>query len=247
MSMMAHTTAAQLAAEAEEEQRARHRPGYPNRKIEGILTPPETTIINPTFGPDTGQGFRFDSVTSQPKPAAWTGPRLIAFSGLAGCGKSTAASLLEMHYGFQRIRFAGPLKDMLRVIGLSNDEIEGDLKEKPCELLCGKTPRQAMQWLGTEWGRQMIGNDFWIGIWRKLAQEALQYKPVVVEDCRFLNEAGAVWALGGTIVRLNGKGPKIDTGHASEAMPFGADVRIFNPGENLHRLKSDLDRLQEGT
>ena len=48
---------------------------------------------------------------------------------------------------------------MLYQLGLGEAHIEGALKEVPCELLGGKTPRYAMQTLGTEWGRDTDQQD----------------------------------------------------------------------------------------
>jgi putative protein kinase ArgK-like GTPase of G3E family len=78
--------------------------------------------------------------------------QIIGLTGLMGSGKSLAAQELE-RIGFTRTRFAGSLKDMMRVLGLTEEEIEGNLKETACALLGGKTPRYAMQTIGTEWGR----------------------------------------------------------------------------------------------
>lgn len=141
--------------------------------------------------------------------------RIIGLSGKAGAGKSTVAKYLEKQHNFQRIRFADTIKNMLRVAGLSDAHIEGDLKEKPCELLCGKTPRQAMQSLGSEWGRHMIGEDFWVRLW---AARAAQYPLVVVEDVRFDNEAATIRNLGGIIIQIEcpWSGSASGGGHASE-------------------------------
>jgi len=89
---------------------------------------------------------------------------LIAFIGLSGCGKTTAARYFNDH-GFTRLRFAEPLKRMLRAIGLTDAQLDGDLKEQETNLLCDRTPRHAMQTLGTEWGRNQIDQDFWVNIW----------------------------------------------------------------------------------
>lgn len=132
---------------------------------------------------------------------------IIALTGKAGSGKSTVAAWMAKTYGFRRVRFADPLKDMLRSLywdaGVDDEtirrKIEGDLKEQPCAMLRGKTPRQAMQWLGTEWGREMIGADFWTELW---ALRAFPHEKVVVEDCRFDNEAEAVRRAGGIIVEI---------------------------------------------
>lgn len=130
-------------------------------------------------------------------------PKLIALTGFAGSGKSTCAQILEDNYKFVRLKFATPLKDMLRALGLDEDEIEGEAKHHPSPLLCGRTPRYAMQTLGTEWGRKCIGEAFWAEAFRRQCQELLDEGfNVVCDDLRFLNEAGVVLALNGKIIRV---------------------------------------------
>ena len=97
---------------------------------------------------------------------------LIALTGLAGSGKTTAADYLVKAHGFACISFAGPIKSMLRTLGLTalediEEVFEGEGKEKPNRLLCGKSPRFAMQTLGTEWGRDLIGPDLWVNAWNR--------------------------------------------------------------------------------
>lgn len=135
--------------------------------------------------------------------------RLIGVSGLAQSGKSTVAEYLQSEYGYARYRFADCLKTMLRVMGLTDTQIDGDEKEIPLELLCGRTPRYAMQSLGTEWGRQMIGPDLWVNSWANTVKNFLQddpdsllYDRVVVEDIRFPNELEKVREMGGLILRI---------------------------------------------
>jgi hypothetical protein len=45
--------------------------------------------------------------------------------------------VLARDYGYAVVKFADPLKDMLRVLGLGVAELEGDKKAAPSELLCG--------------------------------------------------------------------------------------------------------------
>ena len=156
--------------------------------------------------------------------------KVIAFTGLAGSGKTTAAHYLVEHHGFVRTRFADPLKAMLRALGLGEAEIDGELKETPSALLGGRTPRHAMQTLGTEWGRFCIGEDFWIKHWQARAADCLDLGGrVVVDDCRFANEAAAIRTLGGIVVRVAGRGG-IAGEHASEAMDFPSHVTVGNDG-----------------
>lgn len=145
--------------------------------------------------------------------------RLIALVGKKQSGKSTAADYLRETHSYTIIKFADPLKEMLRAIGLEEPHLNGDLKETPLKILCNQTPRYAMQTLGTEWGRHLIGEKFWINLWREKAkrflQESIQNK-VVVDDVRFLNEATAVTTLGGEIIRITRKGIVSDDSHPSE-------------------------------
>lgn len=60
---------------------------------------------------------------------------VIGLTGKLKSGKSTIADHLVDRRGFARVRFAGPLKRMSAAFGLTHDEIEGDLKEKPSATL----------------------------------------------------------------------------------------------------------------
>ncbi|MFC3206913.1 deoxynucleotide monophosphate kinase [Aquamicrobium soli] len=169
-------------------------------------------------------------------------PRVIALSGAAGSGKSTAADYLVRQYGYERIKFAGPLKDAMRALGLTDYHIEGEGKERPCLLLQGKTPRYAMQTIGTQWGRDLIGPHFWVGLWEARANEVLDSGGrVVVDDCRFPNEAEAVRKLGGVVVRLVGRGG-IGGGHSSETMDWEADRYVYNDTtrERLYEILNEV-------
>lgn len=124
--------------------------------------------------------------------------KVVAFIGKMGSGKTTAAKHLVDKHGYTRLRFADKLKRMLRVLGLSDEEVDGDLKSKPCALLGGKTPRHAMITLGTEWGRDMIDPNLWCNaLSRELhAQLVLGHtNKFVIDDLRFLSEARWVSSL----------------------------------------------------
>lgn len=163
-------------------------------------------------------------------------PDVVAFTGVASSGKSTAAQFLVDKLGYTRVRFAGPLKDMMRAIGLEEEQIEAGDKESPAGRLLGKTPRYAMQTLGTEWGRNCIGEDFWVHLWRYRVIPVLDAGGrVVVDDCRFPNEAAAIRKLGGDIFKIEGRGG-IAGSHVSEAGVGIADVVLSNLGtiDELH-------------
>ena len=157
--------------------------------------------------------------------------RLVAFTGQAGSGKTTAANFLVDLHRFNRVRFAGPLKNMMRTLGLSEREIDGDLKELPCELLGGKAPRWAMQSIGTEWGRNCIDVNLWIRAWQRQVQDV--GGKIVVDDCRYPNEADIVRTHGGTvihIIRPGHEGSSSGAGHSSEKFEFKPDLVLINDG-----------------
>lgn len=169
-------------------------------------------------------------------------PNLIALCGLAGSGKSTAAEHL-MHQGFCRVKFADPLKDMLRVLGLDNRHLEGDLKEVPCDLLQGQTPRFAMQRLGTEWGRDIMHPDFWVNVWKMRAESIMATgESVVVDDCRFPNELKAVNQLGGISVMIERPGLASVESHISEQHALETDITLVNDG-SIRDLKNKLNQI----
>lgn len=180
-------------------------------------------------------------------------PMILALSGLAGCGKSTAAAYLAERHGFARVRFAGPLKAMLRGFlaeagtppGEIERMIEGDRKQEPAPELAGRTPRYVMQTLGTEFGRDMIHRDLWTMAWSAGASAALDRGApgVVVEDCRFPNEVEAVRALGGRVMRIvRPTGTLSLAPHPSEGQVLTVDGTIANVGP-ISDLYAYLDFL----
>jgi hypothetical protein len=127
---------------------------------------------------------------------------LIVMTGAKQSGKTTASNLLVDEYGFIRLRFADALKRMLLAMGLTPNDIDGDAKEKPCVLLGGKTPRWAMQSLGTEWGRSLISDNLWVDIlWCEIdrLRAANPDVRIVIDDCRFPNEYKMVKMLGASV------------------------------------------------
>lgn len=155
---------------------------------------------------------------------------IIGFAGLAGSGKTTAAAVLVAD-GYLCIPFAAPLKRMFSALRIAPDGDEDfrAWRETPHPLLCGKTPRQALQTLGTEWGRACLGADLWVRLW---AAEALNHAHVVADDVRFGNEAEAIRQAGGRVIRIvrPGAGSSSGAGHVSEALDFEPDATIVNDG-----------------
>jgi hypothetical protein len=156
---------------------------------------------------------------------------IIGVCGFAEEGKSTIARILEERFKLSVVKFAGPLKDMLRAIGLDESELEGSKKLLPCDKLGGQTPRHAMQTLGTEWGRCLVSDTLWTGLWRIRAAEAPT--GAVADDLRFLNEEAAIRDAGGLIIRVIRPGLEHRRGkHVSETQHLGIkeDATVYNDG-----------------
>ena len=158
---------------------------------------------------------------------------IVGFCGEKQSGKGTAATFMEQIWGYEVRKFAQPLKDMLAVLGLKYDHIEGDLKEVPTELLGGNTPRWAMQSLGTEWGRKCMGDSFWVD----MLEQRLLHDPcimeglinVAVDDVRFPEEVGLIKKYDGVVI-------KIVRGEIEEAI----DKLPKHASENADALQSDF-------
>ncbi|MBO4228044.1 deoxynucleotide monophosphate kinase [Bradyrhizobium neotropicale] len=164
---------------------------------------------------------------------------VIGITGKKFHGKDTVARELVLH-GYSVVRFADPLKAMLRAFYAAHDldereterRIEGDLKEVPCIYLNGKTPRHAMQTLGTEWGRDLIDRDLWT---ESLKRRAAKHDRVVVPDLRFENELDTLRELSAKVWRVDASDRVRDNAasrHSSETTvaKLSVDVEVPNNG-----------------
>lgn len=132
---------------------------------------------------------------------------LVGLCGAARCGKSSAAAALaEQHAaaGCREVTFAGPIREFTRgLLGVDAAAFEA-IKDAPHPLFAGKTPRFAMQTLGTEWGRDTVSGTLWIdACMREVGALRGAGVPVVVSDVRFEDEARAIREAGGTVVRIH--------------------------------------------
>lgn len=183
--------------------------------------------------------------------------KLIGICGAKGSGKSEVAKYLVSHYGYTKMRFAEPLKQMLATLlryqGVSEDIIErmldGDLKEVPAAELEGRTPRHAMQTIGTEW-RDMISPELYVNVW----QRGLKGQDkVVIDDLRFLHEEKRIRELSGQIFIIKRSGiddcAKVKSGlepqkvHISEVEYnlIKWDFCLYNNHKSLKELYEHID------
>lgn len=129
---------------------------------------------------------------------------VLALVGPARAGKTTAALELVAQHALTRTRFADTLKAMISLLGVSDANVEGDLKEQPLPDLCGRSTRYAMTTLGTGWGR-MMGHSIWAHqVVRRINDMSVTTNPsvavhplrVVIDDLRYPHELEALIAAG---------------------------------------------------
>lgn len=182
---------------------------------------------------------------------------IIGLTGLKGCGKDTVADYLVEHYGFQKVGFSDALYDAVCGLwGITHEEaLRWKAEDKGVAVIDGQFPtttigkftwREHLQRIGTEMGRKVFGEDFWVEVFedRYLAPGKILglNHNFVVRDVRFNNEAEMLYDYVAEIWQVIRPGLEPD-GHASEA---GIDEKwirgdIGNDGtiEELHALLDD--------
>ncbi|KAF1045625.1 deoxynucleotide monophosphate kinase family protein [Xylophilus sp.] len=137
---------------------------------------------------------------------------LIGIAGPKRSGKTTLAEGLCQVFGLEHLSFAGPIRAFVAsILGWSLNELEAS-KEEQVTWLDGITPRQMMQTVGTEWGRQMVHDQLWVrSMLARIPDEG-----GVISDVRFENEAKAILDMGGVVIQLSRPGTGAGDGHASE-------------------------------
>ena len=142
--------------------------------------------------------------------------KLIGLTGKARSGKDTVGEYLRK-YGYQPYAMAKPIKEGCRqMFGWDDRHLYGELKEV-LDPAYGVTPREAMQKLGTEFGRNMISTKIWE---LRAAVEISNSNYLVITDLRFDNEAALVLSNGGIVIDINREGRDKINGaedHSSES------------------------------
>lgn len=161
---------------------------------------------------------------------------LLGIAGKARVGKDTFADVLVNRHGYRKISFADPIRAMVsELTGIPIQElIDGPLKEQVIPWI-GKSPRQLMQSLGTDWARNTIDPDIWLNhAKRRIAQmtQDPSIKGIVFADIRFDNEAFLITDLGGHVLQIYRPGASAVNTHASEAglQTFETPLYVVNDG-----------------
>jgi GTPase SAR1 family protein len=130
----------------------------------------------------------------------------IGLLGNAHSGKNTAANHLINKYNYLEDSFARILKKIIKCLfNFTEDQVNGQLKEV-MDKRWNITPRQAMQFIGTELFRNQInklipdiGNNFWI---KSLDINMNKKKDIVITDVRFQNEVDYMHSINGIVIKI---------------------------------------------
>jgi hypothetical protein len=176
---------------------------------------------------------------------------IIGLSGYARSGKDTAADRLVDKYNFTRYSFAAPMKEAMYILNpiVGSDSISrfryrnlvdtyglDKSKDSYPEI------RRLLQVFGTEVGRQMFGENFWVDI----ALNGIKEPNAVITDVRFRNEADAIKKAGGQVWRINRDGIGPVTDHPSEVDLDKYDFDyVINNDFSVSDLNGIIDMLWE--
>lgn len=169
----------------------------------------------------------------------------IALSGKAGAGKDTLAESLCKHFGFRRAAFADNLKAAAAIVtGLPiGDFNDRDRKEKH-DPFWDMTRRAMAQKLGVA-VREVFGIDTWIKSCFRSTIHSFPANDWVITDVRFPNEAAAVRAEGGYVVRVERPG----AGLTGEAAKHISEIALdgYPEFDAIVRNDGSLDALGQKT
>lgn len=196
------------------------------------------------------------------------GKYLVGVVGKARHGKDSVGNILLEH-GFMKEAFAKPVKDAAKAIwGFTDDQLYGEESVKNAmDPRWNISPRMAMQFLGTEFGRDLLpkltpqfGSGFWVEHFRQRYEKYLQdhksnpancTSNLVVCDVRFPNEAKLIKDLNGLVVRV--KRPSLENkeppnANAAIAAPTTEQLKTTAAaaGERKEEPNTSVEQPQHG-
>ena len=173
---------------------------------------------------------------------------IIGLTGAAFAGKDSAANYLSRAHNFSVFAFADPIRKAL-IAGLDLDPsvFQPENKETVIDWL-GISPRQLMQSLGTDWGRERVCASIWVNLMLRRIKRSAHSGDVdiVISDVRFLREAQLIYSIGGTVWRVI-RPHAATTAHAHHVSELeGAGIvverNIINDG-TLEQLYEAVDAI----
>ena len=138
---------------------------------------------------------------------------IIGLSGKIGSGKTTVGDIFE-NEGFRLDSFANSVKDICCILfSYNRNKIEGsnpedrlwrEHKDIKTSTIMNRdmSPRDAMVFIGTEFGRNQINDNIWIETLFNRYEQS-NNKNLLITDLRFPNEYDEIKKRGGFIIRIN--------------------------------------------
>ena len=146
-------------------------------------------------------------------------------------------------------KFAGKLKTIVSLLaGISEHDLEDpEFKKKSMGPEWGNiTYRECLQIVGTDAMRNNVHPNVWVNalfadyipVHTDHVPGGFEWPNWIITDCRFENEAEAVKARGGVVVRINRPGIEAVNAHPSETAldNWSFDYTINNDGDIIHLL-----------
>lgn len=184
--------------------------------------------------------------------------KIYGITGKKGHGKDTLAKFIcEKNKTFVVLHFADSLKKMCcDIFGLSHEQLNDSvLKEQLLEKhidmdlflplmksytgleiiarsLTAKTPREVLQFFGTEYVRK-IQDDYWI---QKTISQINRHQNCLIADLRFLNEFSALKNINATIIKVL----RIDAPHQPDSHVSELEIDKIDPDLLLGVITGDL-------
>lgn len=155
--------------------------------------------------------------------------QIIGLTGLAGSGKDSTANIFKEDTNVQILSFAHPLKDVCELLfDLEKEQLNDNKLKEIKDKRWGKSPRELMQWFGTDIIRN-FDPDFFV---KKMENTIINShkKIVIITDVRFENEFNLIKKLGGIVIEIKRPEQKnIETcNHISENGISNPDYTIIN-------------------
>lgn len=166
---------------------------------------------------------------------------IIGLTGKKGAGKDLVGSYLQEKYKFNRIAFATPLKEFTKqLFRLSDKQLWGTIEQKETiDPRYDRCPRELLIELAE------IGRALDPECWVKLAiKQLVPNQHNVVTDVRYINEAKAIWSVGGKVIRIlrpfsTGKLENVTSETEQDAIH--PDYTIYNDTD-IDSLYREIDR-----
>lgn len=184
----------------------------------------------------SGIVFLYDLLVPAPVHLG-NGLRLVGISGKVGSGKTTLARLLcKRHPQFEQRSFAEKLRQALSLLTGVPAKKTRSVDDKNLRLEAwDATVGQLLQRLGTEVGR-VLHPDAWV---MALFADWGEHAHWVIDDVRFPNEADAIKARGGLLVRLVGRHDEKDARDREHVSETALDDYAFERVIDTERLTPD--------